>query len=128
MVNDLAYDDIRKIAKVARETGDLRTSLSVMRTIEAEKRTHLAELRTGIGILMIPMSLLTILIATSQYYIINQVLTFIVGIVIGIIGLAVIGSYLVVSSLLKLRECNDLRDDSCDDTDELLYNHENNGH
>jgi len=128
MVKDLAYDDIRKIAKVARETGDLRTSLSVMRTIEAEKRTHLAELRTGIGILMIPMSLLTILIATSEYYTIDQVLTFLVGIVIGSIGLAVVGTYLVVSALLKLRECKDLRDDSCDDTDELLHNHEINGH
>lgn len=128
MVNDLAYDDVRKIAKVARESGDLRTSLAVIRTIEAEKRTHLAELRTGIVILTIPMSLLTILIATSEYYMVNQVLTFVVGLVFGIICLSVVGSYLVVSAFRKLRECNYLRDDSCDDTDELLKNHENNGH
>ena len=127
-MNDLAYDDVKKIAKVARETGDLRTSLSVIRTIEAEKRTHLAELRTGIVILTIPMSLLTILIATSDYYMIDQVLSFITGLVFGIICLSVVGSYLVVSAFRKLRECNHMRDDSCDDTDDLLKNHKNNGH
>ena len=124
MVNDLAHNDIRRIAKVARKEGDLKTSLAVIRTIEAEKRTHLAELRTGIGILTIPMSLLTILIATSEYYMIDQVLTFISGIVFGVICLSVVGGYLVVNALRKLRECSHLRDDSCDDTDALLKNHE----
>lgn len=128
MVNELADDDVRKIAEIARETGDLRTSLAVIRTIEAEKRTHLAELRTGIGILTIPMSLLTILIATSEYYMIDQVLSFIVGLVIGIIGLSVVGSYLVVNALLKLRDDDELRQDTCDDTDDLIENYENNHH
>ena len=124
-MNDLAHDDVKKIARVARKTGDLKTSLAVIRTIEAEKRTHLAELRTGIGILTIPLSLLTILIATSEYYMVEEVLTFISGLVFGIICLSVVGGYLVVSALRKLREDHDLRDDSCDDTDELLKNHEN---
>ncbi|MDF1537397.1 MAG: hypothetical protein P1Q69_00625 [Candidatus Thorarchaeota archaeon] len=121
-------NDVRKIAKVARETGDLRTTLAVIRTIEAEKRTHLAELRTGIGILTIPMSLLTILTATSEYYMIDQVLTFIVGLIIGIIGLSIVGSYLVVRALLKLRASDELRQDTCDDTDDLMKNHENTRH
>ncbi len=124
-MSGLGKDDIRKIAKIARETGDVRTSLSVIRTIEAEKRTYLAELRTGIGILTIPMSLLTILTATSEYYMINQVLTFIIGLIIGIIGLSIVGSYLVVNALLKLRASDDLRQDTSDDTDDLLKNCEN---
>ena len=91
------------------EPMDLRMTLSLIRTIEAEKRTHLAELRTGIGILTIPFSLTTILIATSNYYEIEAVLGFITGLVIGIIVLAVIGGYLVVRSLRRIRETDRLR-------------------
>ena len=113
-------DDITRIAEKARESGDLRTTLAIIRTIEAEKRTHLAQLRTGIGILTIPMSLLTILIATSEYYMIDQVLTFIAGLVFGIIVLSVVGGYLVVNALIKLRKSDKLRHDTCGDTEDLL--------
>ena len=127
-MNDLADDDVRKIARVARDSGDLKTSLAVIRTIDAEKRTHLAELRTGIGILTIPLSLLTILIATSEYYMVDQVLQLISGLVFGIICLSAVGGYLVVSALRKLRDDDELRQKSCDDTDDLLENYENNNH
>ncbi len=120
MVNRVTESDITRIADIARERGDFRTTLAVIRTIESEKRTHLAQLRAGIGILTIPMSLLTILIATSEFYMINQVLSFITGLVFGIIALAVIGGYLVVSSLIKLRRSDRLRHDACDETEELL--------
>ncbi len=99
---------------------DLRTTLAIIRTIEAEKRTHLAELRTGIGILTIPMSLLTILIATSNYYSYEDVLGFIVGLVIGIICLSVVGGYLVVGALRKIRKSERLRKETCTDTEDLL--------
>jgi uncharacterized membrane protein YidH (DUF202 family) len=91
------------------EPMDLRMTLSLIRTIEAEKRTHLAELRTGIGILTIPFSLTTILIATSNYYEIEAVLGFITGLVIGILVLASVGGYLVVRSLRRIRETDRLR-------------------
>jgi uncharacterized membrane protein YidH (DUF202 family) len=92
------------------------TKLALIRTIEAEKRTHLAELRTGIGILTSPLSLLTILIATSDYYSIEGVLWFVIGLVIGIIALAIIGGYLVVWSLISLRNDYRLRREVCIDT------------
>ena len=95
--------------------SNVRTSLAFIRTINAEKRTHLAELRTGIGILTIPMSLLAILIATSNYYSIDQVLGFIVVLIVGIVLLFLIGGYLVFSSFREIRaderlrlECDDL--------------------
>jgi uncharacterized membrane protein YidH (DUF202 family) len=94
--------------------SNMRTALAFIRTIDAEKRTHLAELRTGIGILSIPMSLLTILIATSNYYSVSQVLSLILGLVVGIIVLLVIGAYLVYSSMKRLRSDQRLRK-SCDD-------------
>ncbi|MHA1137686.1 MAG: hypothetical protein ACTSSE_14485 [Candidatus Thorarchaeota archaeon] len=99
--------------------SDMRTSLALIRTLDAEKRTHLAELRTGIGILTIPMSLLTILIATSNFYSIDTVLSFIVGLVIGIIALATVGTYLVVQAFRKIRKTEELRG-SCKDISYLI--------
>jgi uncharacterized membrane protein YidH (DUF202 family) len=94
--------------------SNIRTALAFIRTIDAEKRTHLAELRTGIGILTIPMSLLTILIATSNYYDINQVGSFITALVLGIVVLSFIGAYLVYTSFKRLRKDSKLRR-KCDD-------------
>lgn len=104
--------------------SNVRTSLALIRTLDAEKRTHLAELRTGIGILTIPMSLLTILIATSNYYSIESVLSFIVGLVIGIIALAIVGTYLVVQAFQKIRKTEGLRD-SCKDISGLIVEYQN---
>jgi len=114
-------DDLNDIDTRANQSS-MRTSLALIRTIDAEKRTHLAELRTGIGILTIPMSLLTILIATSNYYSVDTVLTFIVGLVIGIIALASVGAYLVIRSLQKIKATEKLRE-SCDDITGLIKKH-----
>ena len=108
------------------EHSNLRTSLAFIRTIDAEKRTHLAELRTGIGILTIPMSLLAILIATSNYYSINEILGYMVGLVVGIVLLSLIGGYLVYSSLRKIRGDDSLRN-KCDDLS-CLVSEFNNDH
>lgn len=101
------------------QQSNLRTSLAFIRTIDAEKRTHLAELRTGIGILTIPLSLLTILIATSDIYSIEQVLGFVIVLIIGIILLFIIGGFLVTSSLKKIRRDDKLRHE-CDDLSCLI--------
>lgn len=104
--------------------SNIRTTLALIRTIDSEKRTHLAELRTGIGILTVPLSLLTILIATSNYYSIDSALSFIIGLVIGIIALASVGSYLVIQALQKIRKNENLRA-SCKDISCLLEEHQN---
>lgn len=106
-----------------RESRDIRTTLAIIRTIEAEKRTHLAEMRTGMGILTVPLSLLTILIATSEYYDPFSVLPYIVGLVIGIGALSLIGTYLVVRSLRKIRANEKLREETCTDTASLVRQH-----
>jgi uncharacterized membrane protein YidH (DUF202 family) len=98
---------------------DPRTSLAVTRTILAEKRTHLAELRTGIGILTIPLSLLTILIATSEYYMISEVLSFIIGLAFGVVLLMAIGTFLVARSLSKIRKNDKIMNETCLDLSAL---------
>ena len=109
---------------MSEKTKDISTALALIRTIDAEKRTHLAELRTGIGILTIPMSLLTILIATSDYYSVAAMLPLILIVVSGIIILTVIGSYLVINALKKLRRTEELRL-RCKDIDCLMEEYEN---
>ena len=99
---------------------DIKVILSIIRTVEAEKRTHLAELRTGIGIMTIPLSLLTILIAFSEQYSIEAVFGFIAALTAGIFLLLVIGGYLVARSFLRLRRTEKLRDSSVPDTSQLL--------
>ena len=91
---------------------DARRALAVTRTILAEKRTHLAELSTGIGILTIPLSLLTILIATSEYYMIMEVLSFVISLVLGMIILMAIGTILVARSLFNIRKDDKIMKDA----------------
>ncbi len=102
------------------ELLDLTTALAIIRTIEAEKRTHLAELRTGIGILTIPLSLLAILVATSSYYSVAEVIGFIIGLSLGILTLAIIGMYLVSRSLTRLRSDERLKNDSSLHTENIV--------
>lgn len=109
------------------EQSNIRTSLAFIRTIDAKKRTHLAELRTGIGILMIPMSLLTILIATSNIYSVGQVLGYIAALVVGIVFLFLLGGQLVFSSMKRIRRDEALRG-KCDDLSYLVADFNNHNH
>jgi uncharacterized membrane protein YidH (DUF202 family) len=69
----------------------------------ADKRTILAYLRTGIGILMIPLSLLTILIATSSRYEVSDVLWMLLALGAGFILFMVFGIWMVVQAFRQLR-------------------------
>ncbi len=79
-------------------TGDNEVQL-----ILAEKRTSLASLRTGIAVFAIPLSIMGVLVATSRYYEIPDVLhLFIVVMVINALLLA-LGAYLIIRAIAKLR-------------------------
>ncbi len=69
----------------------------------AEKRTALAALRTGIAVFALPLSVLGLLVATSKYYDIGRVLHFLVPLLALSAGLAALGAYLIVHSLLRSR-------------------------
>jgi len=69
----------------------------------AEKRTSLAALRTGIAVFALPLSVLGLLVATSKYYDPAAVLHFLLPL-LGLSGaLAVLGAWLCVRSVLRLR-------------------------
>jgi uncharacterized membrane protein YdbT with pleckstrin-like domain len=70
--------------------------------ILAEKRTSLSVLRTGITVLVLPLSVMSVLIATSKYYDILHVVHLIVPVMALNIVLTVLGAYLIVRATLRL--------------------------
>lgn len=74
----------------------------------AEKRTSLASLRTGIAVLVLPLSALSLLIATSRYYDFFRLLYLIIPLFILDAALAVLAGYLVIRSILKMRHQDNL--------------------
>jgi uncharacterized membrane protein YidH (DUF202 family) len=69
----------------------------------AEKRTALSILRTGIAIFSIPLSIGSVLIATSQLYQPQNILFLLVPVLGGFTLLVLIALWLIINSLIKLR-------------------------
>ena len=74
----------------------------------AEKRTSLATMRTGITVFVLPLSVLSVLIATSRYYDITQVMPFIIPLLAICVALVLLGSYLIIRSVIKMRHQDSL--------------------
>jgi uncharacterized membrane protein YidH (DUF202 family) len=74
----------------------------------AEKRTSLAVLRTAIAIFTLPLSVLTILIATSKYYNPMESFHLLVPLIILCSILIIIGVYLIFRSFNRIKniDCN----------------------
>jgi uncharacterized membrane protein YidH (DUF202 family) len=70
----------------------------------AEKRTSLSVMRTGIAVLALPMSVISLLIATSRYYDILHVIHFLIPLGAINLGLVVLGTYLITKSTHKMRK------------------------
>jgi uncharacterized membrane protein YidH (DUF202 family) len=68
----------------------------------AEKRTALSSLRTGIAIFALPLSVLSVLIATSRYYSIGKVMPLLMPLLLLNLGLVVLGTWLVFHSIGRL--------------------------
>ncbi len=87
-------NDINKIDSIA---------INEVQLVLAEKRTSLAIMRTGIAVLALPLSVTSVLIATSKYYDVLHVIHFLVP--LGAINLALIvfGVYLIIRSIIRMR-------------------------
>jgi predicted membrane protein len=68
----------------------------------AEKRTALASLRTGIAVFALPLSVLSVLIATSRYYNFGKVMPLLAPLLLLNLGLVVLGSWLIYHSICRL--------------------------
>ena len=74
----------------------------------AEKRTSLATMRTGITVFVLPLSVLSVLIATSKYYDMFQVMHFIIPLLAICVALVFLGSYLIIRAVIRMRHHDSL--------------------
>ncbi len=70
----------------------------------AEKRTSLSVMRTGIAVLVLPLSVMSVLVATSKYYDIINVLHFLLPLLLLCAALIILGTYLIIRAIFKLRQ------------------------
>jgi uncharacterized membrane protein YidH (DUF202 family) len=76
--------------------------LGEIQVLLAEKRTALSSLRTGIAIFALPLSVLSVLIATSHYYSFEKVMPLLLPLLLLNLGLVVLGSWLIYHSICRL--------------------------
>ncbi|MDD5140247.1 MAG: hypothetical protein PHY43_08325 [Verrucomicrobiales bacterium] len=82
--------------------------LQEMQLLLAEKRTVLSTLRTGVAIFAFPLSVLSVLIATSRLYDVHEVVHWLLPLVFINLGLVALAVYLIYHSLWRLRHYNRL--------------------
>ena len=76
--------------------------INEVQLILAEKRTSLAALRTGIAVFALPLSVLSVLVATSKYYDFIHVMHFLIPLLLLCAALILLGSYLIIRSITRL--------------------------
>lgn len=88
------------------KSSDTSTAIAIQQAqlVLAEKRTSLATLRTGIAVFALPLSVLSVLVATSRYYNVFEVLPMLVPLIVISGGLVILGVYLITRAILKIRK------------------------
>jgi hypothetical protein len=84
---------------------ELNSDLMILNEVQlllSEKRTALSALRTGIAIFAFPLSVLSILITTSQSYDWRKVMHWLVPLLIIVLGLTALAVYLIAHSFRRL--------------------------
>ena len=76
--------------------------LGEIQVVLSEKRTALSSLRTGIAVFALPLSVLSILIATSHYYSFDKVMPLLVPLLVLNLALVVLGAWLIGHSIRRI--------------------------
>ena len=77
------------------------TIIAEIQLLLAEKRTSLAVLRTGITMAILPLSVMSLLIATSRYYEMSKVWHILVPLLVICLVLLIVAAYLISRSIAK---------------------------
>lgn len=80
--------------------------LGEIQVLLSEKRTALSTMRTGIAVFALPLSVLSVLIATSRNYNIGHVMPLLLPLLFLNLGLVVLGTWLVFHSIGRLHHCD----------------------
>lgn len=85
-------------------------TLNEVQLLLAEKRTSLSALRTGIAIFAFPLSVLSVLIATSKSYELSKVMQWLIPLVLLNVGLIVLAIYLIIRAVQRIRHYDGMID------------------
>ena len=77
------------------------TIIAEIQLLLAEKRTSLAVLRTGIAMLVLPLSVMSLLVATSRYYDMEEVWHILVPLLVISLALVILAAFLIIRSVSK---------------------------
>lgn len=80
-----------------------RLSINEAQLVLAEKRTWLATLRTGIAVLVLPLSVVSFLVAFTEHFRDVSHVGLLIPLLAVCAGLGVLGAYLVARSVIHLR-------------------------
>ena len=89
-------DDVASRAKAE------AAAIARIQLVLAEKRTSLAVMRTGIGVFTLPLSVITVLIATRANYTILDTYHLLIPLLGLCLGLIILATYLVHRSVLRI--------------------------
>lgn len=73
-----------------------------IQVVLSEKRTALSSLRTGIAVFALPLSVLSVLIATSRYYSFAKVMPLLIPLLVLNLGLVALGAWLIYHSMHRI--------------------------
>ena len=85
--------------------------LNEVQLLLSEKRTSLSTMRTGIAIFAFPLSVLSILIATSNTYHVRDVMQWLVPLVLLNLGLIALAVYLITHAIQRIHHYDRLIDE-----------------
>ena len=84
--------------------------LNEVQLLLSEKRTALSTMRTGIAVFVLPLSVFSVLIATSKSYELHKVMLWLVPLMLLNLGLIVLGIYLITRAVLRIHHYDQLLD------------------
>ena len=103
MENESLSSGKKDVLKMSEEPESENIIINEVQLLLAEKRTSLSAMRTGIAVFVLPLSVLSVLIATSKYYDIINVMHLLIPLLLLCAALIFLGAYLVLHSIIKIR-------------------------
>ncbi len=85
------------------EHKPIKHIINELELILSQKRTALSVLRTGITVMLLPLSVLTVLLATSRYYDIGQAWAIAVPLGLVCLALFTLGFYLILRASIRIK-------------------------
>ena len=102
------------MSKPANPDHDLEVDNMVLNEVQlllSEKRTALSTMSTGIAVFAFPLSVLSILIATSRLYQLHEVMQWLVPLLLLNLGLIGLGTYLIARAFQRIHHYDRLIDE-----------------